>query len=84
MLINEHVVKVYAELDRYELSAFDTCTLNDFIESICKSWLDLTAEINRLHQCAAFFRCCALSGEIPTMAIDEFEVSDGALRHMRR
>ena len=35
------------------------------------------AEIRRLHQCAAFFRCCALSGEATTMTIEEFEVSDG-------
>jgi len=33
-------------------------------------------EIGRLRRCAAFMRCCALSGEQPDMTIEEFEVSN--------
>ena len=33
----------------------------------------LKKEVERLWRCAAFMKCCALSGEQPDMTIEEFE-----------
>ena len=43
------------------------------IDTLAHPMSALKKEVERLWRCAAFMKCCALSGEQPDMTIEEFE-----------